>query len=219
MAENNNKHIKTYATKDYVDNAILDYNDLAIDGFDNSEWFRISKDNADLISTGHASFIVPDDLDLDFSADFYDDIKLMAEFKGKRENFVAYHYSMTQGKNLQCWFEIDDSICLGIVMENSHPNDGIYDGAFNDFTIEVMFMNPTFEIIVPPQELLTEDIVLIKSGQYFNGDFARNNITFANSLSNLSSAALGINSIAVGGQCNATGNMSAAFGRMAEASG
>lgn len=199
-------------TKKYVDH------DLVINSLDNGEWFRISKDNTDLISTGHASFTVPDNLDLPTS--YCNDTKLMAEFKGKQENFVASQYSMTQGKMLQCLLPIDNSICLGIMMQNSHPNDGAEDGAFDDFTIEVMFMNPnTFETIVPPQGLLTEDIVLVKSYQYFNDNFTRNNIAFANSLANLNSEASGINSIAVGGSCTATGNMSAAFGKWSEASG
>ena len=199
-------------TKKYVDH------DLVINSLDNGEWFRISKDNADLISTGSASFTVPDNLDL--PTNYCDDTKLMVEFKGKRENFVASQYSMTQGKMLQCLLLIDNSICLGIMMQNSHPSDGTEDGAFDDFTIEVMFMNPnTFETIVPPQGLLTEDIVLVKSYQYFNDNFTRNNIAFANSLANLNSEARGINSIAVGGSCMATGNMSAAFGKTADASG
>jgi hypothetical protein len=144
----------------------------------------------------------------------------MAEFKGKQENFVATVYSMAQGKSLQCSLPIDDSICLGIYMDNSHPTEGIEDGAFNDFTIEVIFMDPNnFETVVPPQELLTEDIVIFKSGQYFNDNFSRNNITFTNSLANITSEASGINSIAVGDTCHASGNISAAFGRFSEASG
>ena len=199
-------------TKKYVDH------DLVINSLNNYEWFRISKDNADLISTGSASFTVPDNLD--FSTRLYDDEKLMAEFKGKQGNFVANNYSMTQGKMLQCLLPIDNSICLDIVMQNSHPSDGIEDGAFDDFTIDVTFMNPnTFETIIPPQGVLTEDIVLVKSYQYLNENFTRNNITFANSLANMDSEASGINSIAVGGSCNATGNMSAAFGKDSDASG